>query len=82
MMRQTLSARHPDAVPKCYSRRIGVWSTDRATTTEYFRDLRGRKRFRVHYHQQHLAKNPDGYFPNHSCGIPYRSAVSYSGEKA
>ncbi len=34
------------------------------------------------YHQQYLAKNPDGYCPNHSCGIPYRSAVSYSGAKA
>src|SRR5580658_873728 len=32
------------------------------------------------YHQQYLAKNPDGYCPNHSCGIPYRSAVSYSGQ--
>jgi peptide-methionine (S)-S-oxide reductase len=27
------------------------------------------------YHQQYLAKNPDGYCPNHSCGIPYKSAV-------
>jgi len=34
------------------------------------------------YHQQYLAKNPDGYCPNHSCGIPYKSAVLYSGEKA
>ncbi|HTV79912.1 MAG TPA: peptide-methionine (S)-S-oxide reductase MsrA [Steroidobacteraceae bacterium] len=34
------------------------------------------------YHQQYLAKNPDGYCPNHSCGIPYRSAVLYGGEKA
>ena len=34
------------------------------------------------YHQQYLAKNPDGYCPNHSCGIPYKSAVPYSGEKA
>ena len=34
------------------------------------------------YHQQYLAKNPDGYCPNHSCGIPYRSAMSYSGAKA
>jgi peptide-methionine (S)-S-oxide reductase len=34
------------------------------------------------YHQQYLAKNPDGYCPNHSCGIPYKSAVSHSGEKA
>ena len=22
------------------------------------------------YHQQYLAKNPDGYCPDHSCGIP------------
>jgi peptide-methionine (S)-S-oxide reductase len=28
------------------------------------------------YHQQYLAKNPDGYCPNHSCGIPYKSPVS------
>jgi peptide-methionine (S)-S-oxide reductase len=34
------------------------------------------------YHQQYLAKNPDGYCPNHSCGIPYKSAALYSGEKA
>jgi peptide-methionine (S)-S-oxide reductase len=33
------------------------------------------------YHQQYLAKNPDGYCPNHSCGIPYKSPVSV-GEKA
>jgi len=33
------------------------------------------------YHQQYLAKNPDGYCPNHSCGIPYRSPVSVA-EKA
>ncbi len=28
------------------------------------------------YHQAYLAKNPDGYCPNHSCGIPYKSPVS------
>jgi peptide-methionine (S)-S-oxide reductase len=28
------------------------------------------------YHQQYLAKNPNGYCPNHSCGIPYKSPVS------
>jgi peptide-methionine (S)-S-oxide reductase len=32
------------------------------------------------YHQQYLAKNPDGYCPNHSCGIPYKSPVPV-GEK-
>jgi peptide-methionine (S)-S-oxide reductase len=34
------------------------------------------------YHQQYLAKNPDGYCPNHSCGIPYKSAELDAGEKA
>ncbi len=34
------------------------------------------------YHQQYLAKNPDGYCPDHSCGIPYKSPVLAEGEKA
>jgi hypothetical protein len=37
--------------------------------------------FCADYHQQYLAKNPDGYCPNHSCRIPYKSAVLYAGEK-
>jgi len=27
------------------------------------------------YHQQYLAKNPDGYCPDHSCGVSFKSAV-------
>jgi peptide-methionine (S)-S-oxide reductase len=38
--------------------------------------------FAEEYHQQYLAKNPGGYCPNHSCGIPYKPTVLYSGEKA
>jgi peptide-methionine (S)-S-oxide reductase len=34
------------------------------------------------YHQAYLAKNPDGYCPNHSCGVPYKSPVSAAGVKA
>jgi len=34
------------------------------------------------YHQQYLAKNPDGYCPNHSCAVPYKSAGLQVGEKA
>jgi peptide-methionine (S)-S-oxide reductase len=34
------------------------------------------------YHQQYLAKNPDGYCPDHSCGIPYKSPELEVGEKA
>src|ERR1700689_1122109 len=34
------------------------------------------------YPQQYLAKNPGGYCPDHSCGIPYKSPVLAVGEKA
>jgi peptide-methionine (S)-S-oxide reductase len=34
------------------------------------------------YHQQYLEKNPDGYCPDHACGIPYRSPVSDQRVKA
>jgi peptide-methionine (S)-S-oxide reductase len=34
------------------------------------------------YHQQYLAKNPGGYCPNHSCGVPFKSAELQVGEKA
>jgi peptide-methionine (S)-S-oxide reductase len=34
------------------------------------------------YHQQYLAKNPGGYCPNHSCGIPYKSPVLQVSENA
>jgi peptide-methionine (S)-S-oxide reductase len=34
------------------------------------------------YHQQYLAKNPGGYCPDHSCGVPFKSAELPVGEKA
>jgi peptide-methionine (S)-S-oxide reductase len=34
------------------------------------------------YHQQYLAKNPDGYCPDHSCGVTFKSAELQVGEKA
>ena len=34
------------------------------------------------YHQQYLAKNPDGYCGIGGCGVPYKSAELYVGEKA
>jgi peptide-methionine (S)-S-oxide reductase len=34
------------------------------------------------YHQQYLAKNPDGYCGIGGCGVPYKSAELYAGEKA
>ncbi|MGH8139342.1 MAG: peptide-methionine (S)-S-oxide reductase MsrA [Steroidobacteraceae bacterium] len=34
------------------------------------------------YHQQYLAKNPHGYCGIGGCGVPYKSAELYAGEKA
>ena len=34
------------------------------------------------YHQQYLAKNPDGYCGIGGCGVPYKSAELYEGAKA
>jgi peptide-methionine (S)-S-oxide reductase len=34
------------------------------------------------YHQQYLAKNPDGYCPDHSCGVSFKSAELQEAEKA
>jgi peptide-methionine (S)-S-oxide reductase len=34
------------------------------------------------YHQQYLAKNPDGYCPDHSCGVRFDSAKLQVGERA
>ena len=34
------------------------------------------------YHQQYLAKNPDGYCPDHSCGVRFDSAGLREGQKA
>jgi peptide-methionine (S)-S-oxide reductase len=33
------------------------------------------------YHQQYLAKNPGGYCGIGGCGVPYKSAELYAGEK-
>ncbi|HEY3783684.1 MAG TPA: peptide-methionine (S)-S-oxide reductase MsrA [Steroidobacteraceae bacterium] len=34
------------------------------------------------YHQQYLAKNPDGYCGIGGCGVPFKTAELYVGEKA
>ena len=57
-------------------------STDDAITAMYLRDLRGGKRFSADYHQQYLAKHPDGYCPDHSCRVSFKSAELKVGEKA
>jgi hypothetical protein len=38
--------------------------------------------FRAGYHQQYLAKNPDGYCGIGGCGVPFKLAELQVGEKA
>jgi peptide-methionine (S)-S-oxide reductase len=38
--------------------------------------------FAEDYHQQYLAKNPDGYCPDHSCGVRFDSAQLQVRDKA
>jgi peptide methionine sulfoxide reductase MsrA len=56
-------------------------STDDATSTTKSAVFVAIYRFRAYYHQQYLEKNPDGYCPDHSCGIPYKSPQLEVGEK-
>ena len=51
-------------------------STGRWSPLTQLPDFRDGNCFIADYHQQYLAKNPDGYCPDHSCGIPYKSPVA------
>ena len=42
----------------------------------------GISNLRAYYHQQYLAKNPDGYCGIGGCGVPYKTAGLQVGEKA
>jgi hypothetical protein len=58
-------------------------STGRLTATREGGDFGGGDRFSADYHQQYLAKNPDGYCGIGGCGVPYnKSAELYAGAKA
>ena len=52
----------------------GAISTEIRDAPEFF--------YAEDYHQQYLAKNPDGYCPDHSCGVSFDSAELQAGEKA
>ena len=45
-------------------------------------DLRARKPVSADYHQQYLAKNPNGYCGIGGCGVPFKLAELQVGEKA
>jgi hypothetical protein len=57
-------------------------STSDVTPTRYPSDFRGGKRFSVDYHQQYLAKNPNGYCGIGGFGVPFKLAELQVGEKA
>jgi len=42
----------------------------------------GKSAFSADYHQQYLAKNPDGYCGIGGCGVPLKLAEVEVGEKA
>jgi len=46
------------------------------------RGFRGISSLRGDYHQQYLAKNPDGYCGIGGCGVPFKVAELQVGEKA
>ena len=46
------------------------------------RGFSGTSSFRGYYHQQYLAKNPDGYCGIGGCGVPFKVAELQAGEKA
>ena len=45
-------------------------------------DFRARKTISADYHQQYLAKNPNGYCGIGGCGVAFKSAELQVGEKA
>ena len=46
------------------------------------RDIRATNGFAADYHQQYLAKNPNGYCGIGGCGVPFKIAELQVGEKA
>ena len=57
-------------------------STDHGPTATKPRDFRAKIGFRGDYHQQYLAKKPNGYCGIGGCGVPFKSAELSVGEKS
>jgi peptide-methionine (S)-S-oxide reductase len=55
-------------------------AAERGTITTEIRDA-PKFFYAEDYHQQYLAKNPDGYCGLGGCGVPYKSAELQVGEK-
>jgi hypothetical protein len=57
-------------------------STDPVSAAMQVGDFRKRSSFTEDYHQQYLAKNPNGYCGIIRAGVPFKSAELQVGEKA
>jgi peptide methionine sulfoxide reductase MsrA len=57
-------------------------STERWCERSQLRSVRGISGFSADYHQQYLAKNPNGYCGIGGCGVPFKLAELPVGEKA
>jgi hypothetical protein len=57
-------------------------STGRAPAARQLHGFRGDSSLRAYYHQQYLAKNPNGYCGIGGCGVPFKLAELQVGEKA
>jgi len=72
--------------PNLVCRWIGISfcrkSTDRLSAECQVTGLGARSMVSADYHQQYLAKNPDGYCGTGGCGVPFRLAELAVGEKA
>ena len=56
------------------ARRFGAITTEILDAPPFY--------FAEDYHQQYLAKNPDGYCGIGGCGVPFKAAELSVGEKA
>ena len=57
-------------------------STDHGSVMTYPRRFRALSEFSADYHQQYLAKNPNGYCGIGGCGVPFKLAELQVGEQA
>jgi peptide methionine sulfoxide reductase MsrA len=74
----------PDSMPDYRRIAVNVYRkpTGRLITTRKLRDFLAGRGFSADYHQQYLAKNPNGYCGIGGCGVPFKIAGLQVGEKA
>jgi hypothetical protein len=74
----------PDSMPvyRWIDRNVYRRSTGRVPAMPHPTGFPGKYSFSADYHQQYLAKNPDGHCGIGGCGVAFRSAELQRAEKA